>query len=135
MSTLKNQYFTESELCRMMGLSPQTISRYVDSGRFEGVDRPEPGEQVKIKGTTMLTYPSGETTQVYEIARRYKEKVEKAEKEEAQSEMEFNRAKIKGLEARYGSLEALELRVESGIAKAAEGLDYDVWSYLVETNQ
>jgi predicted transcriptional regulator len=131
-TTEQSKVYSPTDVARMMGVSHTTISKYIAAGRFQGVERPEPGKHVEITGRTVLEYPNGETKPVYQIALEFKERMRRAEEEEQESEIVFIEKKIQTYQERYRSIEDLEKELYSGatLSNTSAALDLDVWKYF-----
>lgn len=128
--------YSPGDIARFMGLSHTTISKYIEGGRFQGVERPEPGRHVDIPGHTIFTYPSGTVVTVSKIVKDYNARLYEAEHQEKLGEVSFIESKIKQYEEKYNcNLQQLENSLnESGSSSenidTIAILDLDVWKYL-----
>lgn len=132
----KVKHYPTREVARMLGVSHQTISRWIAQGRFAGVTRPEPGKHVDIPVAAILEYPSGETVRISEAAKAYRERMQSAAEMESEDELRFITDKLSTYEEKYGPIEQFKHKSESGeLVTSDEDIDLDVWTYLLKRKQ
>lgn len=134
--SLRAKHYPTREVARMLGVSHQTISRWIAQGRFAGVTRPEPGKHVDIPANAILEYPSGETVRISEAAKSYQARMQAAAETEAEDELRFITGKISAYEEKYGPIEQFKQKRDSGeLVTSDEDIDLDVWTYLLKRKQ
>ncbi|WP_179037394.1 helix-turn-helix domain-containing protein [Paenibacillus sp. URB8-2] len=134
--SIRVKHYPTREVARMLGVSHQTISRWISQGRFKGVSRSEPGKHVDIPVDTLLEYPSGEVVQISGVAEAYHQRMQIAARTETDDELSFINNKLASYEERYGPFEQLKQKSDSGELSASdEDVDLDVWTYLLKRKQ
>lgn len=124
--------YSTGQIAKYFGVSQTTISKWIAQGRFEGVSRDEPGRHVEITSDTYFNYPSKKRVQVRDVVVRYKER-ERQFENNTESEMDFVIRNIGVYEDKYGSLDVLREKIQSGALKSAEAsMDLDVWAYFLQ---
>ncbi|WP_019911979.1 helix-turn-helix domain-containing protein [Paenibacillus sp. HW567] len=133
---LRAKHYPTREVARMLGVSHQTISRWIAQGRFAGVTRPEPGKHVDIPANAILEYPSGETVRISEAAKSYQARMQAAAETESEDELCFITGKLSAYEEKYGPIEQFKQKSDSGeLVTSDEDIDLDVWTYLLKRKQ
>ncbi|MEK3714050.1 helix-turn-helix domain-containing protein [Paenibacillus sp. FSL R7-0333] len=134
--TSKVKHYPTREVARMLGVSHQTISRWIAQGRFDGVTRTEPGKHVDIPANAILEYPSGETVKISEVAESYQARMQTAVETESEDELQFIAQKLSAYEEKYGPIERFMHKSESGeLVTSDEDIDLDVWTYLLKRKE
>ncbi|WP_340022483.1 helix-turn-helix domain-containing protein [Paenibacillus sp. FSL K6-1096] len=132
----KVKHYPTREVARMLGVSHQTISRWIAQGRFIGVTRPEPGKHVDIPAAATLEYPSGVTVRISEAAKAYQLRMQGAAENETEDELKFIDQKLSAYEAKYGPIENFMHMSKSGeLVTSDEDIDLDVWKYLLKRKE
>jgi excisionase family DNA binding protein len=132
----RSKHYPTREVARMLGVSHQTISRWIAQGRFAGVTRPEPGKHVDIPATAILEYPSGEVVRISEAAKSYQVRMQAAAETESEDELRFITDKLSAYEEKYGPIEHFRHKSDSGkLITSDEDIDLDVWTYLLKRKQ
>ncbi|OBZ12910.1 hypothetical protein A8L34_29630 [Bacillus sp. FJAT-27264] len=133
---LRGKHYPTKEVARMLGVSHQTISRWITQGRFTGVTRSEPGKHIDIPATAILEYPSGENVRISDAAKLYQERVRAATETESVDELHFITNKLRAYEEKYGPIEYFKKKRASGeLITSDEDIDLDVWTYLLKRKQ
>lgn len=68
-----HKYYTTGELSTYFGVSITTINNWVNEGRFIGVGRRKPHEQLKVSGDVKWKSRSGEVFNVSEIVKEWED--------------------------------------------------------------
>lgn len=130
------KHYPTREVARILGVSHQTISRWIAQGRFTGVTRPEPGRHVDIPASAILEYPSGETVRISEVAKSYQVRMQAAAETESEDELRFITDKLNAYEEKYGPIEHFKHKSDSGeLVTSDEDIDLDVWTYLLKRKE
>lgn len=120
--------YTTGDLAKYFGVSITSINKWIDSGRFEGVERTEKNKQARISENTLYKSRNGELVTVKSVVDQYKEETF-TEEEELNAVLDS----IKFYENKYGgSFEEVSKRLqESNNISNKDAAALRDWAYLM----
>ncbi|MFV1457224.1 helix-turn-helix domain-containing protein [Bacillus mycoides] len=126
--------YSTTELSEIFGVSVQTIHNWVKSGKFIGVEKPEPNQHIEISSNTPWKARNGRVHLVSEFAKEWEEEKakNKGEAVTTENEYEFLIGQVVQFEEKYGG----EYKNTLGCKPvremtAAEESDSSMWAYFL----
>lgn len=122
------KFYTTGQLAKYFGVSITSINKWIDAGRFKGVERTEKNKQARISENTLWRSRKGDLVTIKSIVDRYEE-------EQFTDEEELNSVlnSIKFYEDKYsGSFDEIFKKLQnSGNISDKYKADLREWEYLI----
>lgn len=121
------KFYTTGDLAKYFGVSITSINKWIDSGRFKGVERTEKNKQARISENTLWKSRKGDLVTIKSI-------VDKYEEEQFTDEEELNSAlnSIKFYEDKYGgSFDKVSKRLKNTEISNKDAAALREWEYLI----
>ena len=120
--------YTTGDLAKYFGVSITSINKWIDAGRFEGVERTEKNKQARISENTLWRSRKGDLVTIKSIVDSYEEE-QFTEEEELNSVLNS----IKFYEDKYGgSFDEVSKKLQnSGDISDKDKADLREWEYLM----
>lgn len=131
-STTGGKTYTTGELARYFGVSITTINNWINNGKFIGVERTEPNQQLRISENTLFHYLRDDYGPVREVVESWerqqiemgvREISDEEEKKEVLEEIEF-------FEKKYGGSYEMTLGAKTTKTRD-EYWDASAWEFLL----
>lgn len=122
--------YTPRELSKYFGVSVPTIIKWIDQGRFEGIQRAVTNKHNRIPDNTFYIYSSGAKTLVRDIVALWKEEEAKRLNSEDEDDLTYYVGQIAQFETKYNGEFKHTLGAKAKLTPEEE-TDAQIWKHLL----
>lgn len=130
--TLELHGYSTGELAKYFGVSQTTINKWIEKGRFEGVQREATNKQVRISGETWFTSSTGVRYQVKEVVTAWEQEQAETTAIPKVTEAEFIAKYLEHFRNKYGGDYEETLGIRQHEWTDEEETDASMWSFFRE---